>query len=119
VLGAHVLGQRGLMLDIGANVGFYGLMGIRMGCETLFFDLQKGCQERINNAIVLNGYTSVGRVIPHGIHSGPISFKTPAGGCRGNFPASAHETHTFDVGEVVSTLDTLDKLGVSIRQCPW
>jgi FkbM family methyltransferase len=101
-------GQKGLMLDIGANLGYYGLFALRLGCETLFFDLQKGCQTRLNNALIINGFTPAGRVIPYGVNSKAASFKSPIGGCDGRFPASAREQKVFDRGEHVSHLDTLD-----------
>lgn len=89
----------GLMLDVGSNLGYYGLMAMAMGCESILFDLQPECQSMINSAIVVNQFTSLGRVIPFGVSNTGASFQVPGGQCEGGFPASAHREGTFDQGD--------------------
>ena len=84
-------GAPGLMLDVGSNLGYYGLLAMSQGCESLLFDLQPGCQSLINSAIVVNQFTSLGRVVPFGVSDAESSFKVNSKGCNGRFPAEAYE----------------------------
>jgi FkbM family methyltransferase len=86
----------GLMLDIGSNVGYFGMLGLRGGCEVLAFDLQVGCQKFINNAIVMNGYEDRGRVVPCGVGSKEGTVKVAGLACDGRYPVSAKERNTFN-----------------------
>ena len=99
----------GLMVDIGSNLGYYGLLAMKMGCESIMFDLQPECQRRINNAIVINQFTSRGQVAPFGVSNIEESFLVPSTGCGGRFPASAHETETFNQGESMAHVYPLSK----------
>lgn len=80
------------------------------GCETLLFDLQPECVSMINNALVANNFTSLGRVIPFGVSDSEASFRVATAGCDGRFPASAHEKGTFDVGDSVARLFPLSRI---------
>ena len=97
-------GAPGLMLDVGSNLGYYGLLAMSQGCESLLFDLQPGCQSLINNAIVVNQFTSLGRVVPFGVSDVESSFKVNSKGCDGRFPAAAYERGKFDQGDAVARL---------------
>lgn len=101
--------SNGLMLDVGSNLGYYGLLAMRMGCESILFDLQPECQLSINNAIVVNQFTSLGRVMPFGVGNVETSFKVPSAGCNGRFPAVAHERNTFDQGNSMAHVYPLSK----------
>ena len=96
-------GGRGLMLDVGANMGYFGMLALAAGCEALLFDLQLGCQKFLNNALVINGFQSTGRVVPGGV-GGAESFVNIADGtCDGRFPVSAREKNKFDPKEGTKT----------------
>lgn len=97
-------GAPGLILDVGSNLGYYGLLAMSQGCESLLFDLQPGCQSLINNAIVVNQFTSLGRVVPFGVSNVESSFKVNSKGCNGRFPAEAYERGKFDQGDAVARL---------------
>ena len=93
VFGKSCESSNNLMLDIGANMGYYGLLATKSGCEALFFDLQNGCQKFCNNAIVLNGFQNSARVVPFGVESIETIIRIDDGGfiCDGRFPVSARE----------------------------
>ena len=56
------------VLDVGANTGFYGLVGMAYGCDATFFDIQRTCVDMINKSIVLNSHVhSKGAVYRLGI----------------------------------------------------
>jgi len=88
--------RNALMLDVGANTGFFGLLAMRMGCEALFFDLQPQCQTLVNSALFLNGFGAKGRVLPYGVAASQSTLQVGTAGCDGRFPASAHEQGTFN-----------------------
>jgi len=93
VFGKSCESSNNLMLDIGANMGYFGLLAIKSGCEALLFDLQNGCQKFCNNAIVLNGFQNSARVVPFGVESIETIIRIDDGGfiCDGRFPVSARE----------------------------
>jgi len=95
--------SRGLMLDIGANMGYFGMLALKSGCEALLFDLQRGCQQFLNNALVLNGFQGTGRVVPCGVGSTPTFVNIADGTCDGRFPVSARENGDFDPSEGTKT----------------
>ena len=45
---------RPLMLDIGANSGYYSFVGAALGCRVVAFEPQRGCHQRIAAATQLN-----------------------------------------------------------------
>jgi len=47
-----------VVLDIGANSGFYGLLAAAMGCRVIFFEPQPYCTWMIEQSIVANGWTT-------------------------------------------------------------
>jgi FkbM family methyltransferase len=100
-------GAGGLVLDVGANAGYYGLMALKMGCRALFFDLQPGCHRFINNAIVINQFTNNGRVVPYGVSSTYASFKVPSGQCQGRYPQEAREKNIFGQGDAIARVHPL------------
>lgn len=108
----HVLSSTpypGLVLDVGSNFGYYGLLAMKMGFESLLFDLQPECHQRINNAIVVNQFQALGRVVPFGVSNIEASFRVPSTGCNGRFPASAHEQNKFNHGDSVAHVYPLSK----------
>ncbi len=81
-----------IVLDIGANCGFYGIMSAVLGWRTFLFDPQPTCQTRIAYAIERNNMSSWALLVPHAV-SFPlfdmqVSSKT---NCSGRFPISAQE----------------------------
>jgi FkbM family methyltransferase len=84
--------SRALVVDVGSNSGFYGLYAIAMGCETLFFDLQKQCHNMIQNELIVNGFLKHGRVFGYGISDHATTMEVPDdSGCDGRFPVSKYE----------------------------
>jgi len=74
-----------LMLDIGANAGFYGLLASQLGHRALFFDLQPECQKAIHNAILINSFLDRARVVAAGISDERSSIVVEDDGCDGSF----------------------------------
>jgi len=72
-----------------------------------FFDLQPGCHRFINNAIVINQFTTNGRVAPYGVSSSYASFKVPSGECRGRYPHEARERKIFGQGDAIARVHPL------------
>lgn len=104
----EVADKGSVMLDIGSNAGFYGLLAMKMGFYSIMFDLQPGCQEMINNAIISNQLQDMGVVIPYGVSSKKESFRmSDSGSCDGRFPASARKAHKFNIGKITINLDKL------------
>lgn len=101
------LNSNNLMLDVGSNHGYYGLLALKMGCEALLFDLQPECQQMINNAIVRNNFTKSGRLVPRGVSDGEGTLMVPSKGCEGRYPAKAHEQHNFNQGDTPVQLNPL------------
>ena len=96
-----------LMLDVGSNHGYYGLLALKMGCEALLFDLQPECQQMINNAIVRNNFAKSGWLVPRGVSDGEGLLMVPSKGCEGRFPAQAHEKQNFNQGDTPVQLNPL------------
>jgi FkbM family methyltransferase len=57
-----------LMLDIGSNIGYYGLMAASGGkCRVNMYDIQPSCWPRLEAAIAINGFSPFIRVIRKGV----------------------------------------------------
>ena len=65
--------KRPIVLDIGANGGIYGLYASKMGCHSLFFEIQPTCIRNIFYSIQKNNFQHHAHVIPHPV--GNISNK--------------------------------------------
>ena len=73
-------GHPRLMLDIGANTGFYGMLAIESGCEVLFFDIQPECIAMINAGLLVNSFHTRGATVSKGISSRRSTFSMKTGG---------------------------------------
>jgi len=52
--------QECLVVDVGSNTGFFGLLGMTFGCNALFFDVQQKCVELVTGAIEMNKFSGTG-----------------------------------------------------------
>lgn len=92
----HVLratGCDGLVLDIGANTGFYSMLALSEGCSDVFcFDPQPSCVRHITHALVKNGFEG-GSVIPNfvGAVGGQVIEVDTSGDCDGRWPIAEME----------------------------
>ena len=93
-----------LMLDIGSNAGYYGLLAATYGLKTVAFDLQPECVAIIQNSILVNNLGENMRVIPKGVSEGKVNETTtiqvPNEGCNGRFPfddGKKSSKHMIDV----------------------
>lgn len=82
-----------IFLDIGANVGYYGIKARRYGCISYLFDPQPGCIEIIEANICLNfprddGISSV----PFGLAKQGREILVPSVGCSGTY-SLAHDIY--------------------------
>jgi len=102
---------RNLVLDVGSNSGFYGLMAIASGCPTLFFDLQPGCNKVVTGALLANGWADRGMVLAAGLSESSGTVKaSSAGTCdmeSGRFPLNVQESGTADAGDVTVPTEPL------------
>lgn len=100
-----------LVLDVGSNSGFYGLMAIAAGCPTVFFDLQPGCNKVVTGALLANGWAERGTVLAAGLSetSGTVKASS-AGTCdmeSGRFPLNVQEAGTAHEGDVTVPTEPL------------
>lgn len=51
--------QQQIVLDVGANSGYYGLMGLAYGCRTIFVEPQPYCAKLIESSLIKNKYRGV------------------------------------------------------------
>lgn len=101
-----------VVLDIGANAGFYGLLASALGCNVIFFEPQTQCVFRILQAIRANEFSDHAIIVPHGVSSLndsyiPVSNETA---CEGRFPINEIEK-----GSLGDHLDTVFVPNVKIR----
>lgn len=80
-----------LVLDIGSNVGSYGLVAAKAGCTSLLFEPQPVCQAYIKRAIVTNNLQASAFLIPHPVGSGNSLAVSASTGCDGRFPISLRD----------------------------
>ena len=74
----------GLVLDIGANSGYYGLTAAAYGCRVVAFEPQPGCHAAISAAIARNGFGARMRLERRPVGappSGGVTVRVPARGC--------------------------------------
>ena len=59
--------SRRLIIDIGANAGYYGLISATLGCQVAAFEPQPGCQKAIEAAIAYNNFSRSMRLLKHAV----------------------------------------------------
>ena len=75
-----------LIVDVGANSGYYSLLSAAMGCLVVAFEPQRGCHTRLKAAIQLNGFYHAMRLVPHPVglpQRAPVDVS--AYGCHGAY----------------------------------
>jgi len=78
-----------IVLDIGANAGFYGLYSASVGCYTFFFDIQVECLNWIRSSIHENQYHHTALIpYPVGNVSRAVHLDVSSNGCHGTFTMS-------------------------------
>jgi len=75
-----------MMLDIGANEGFYGLLAGTFGYKVLLFDLQPECQTMIQNAIIVNNLKDHTWVMAAGVSEELSTMTISTKGCNMMYP---------------------------------
>ena len=75
-----------LIVDVGANSGYYSLVSAALGCQVVAFEPQPGCHKRLNAAIQINFFHEAMRYVPRpvGFQQGTILGVNPYG-CSGDF----------------------------------
>lgn len=97
-----------LFLDIGANVGYYGIKATKFGCKSYLFDPQPGCIEIIENNLCLNfRHDDTIASVPFGLAKEAKDIVVPSTGCSGTFslvhglyekPKEDFRTRLLDLG---------------------
>lgn len=112
-----------LFLDVGSNSGFYGLNAISHGCDSVFFDVQPGCNKVVNAALLVNDFGSRGIVMAAGLSDrADVVRATSSSTCSfdsGRFPISAIESGTLDEGDVEVPVLPLSRLLPSVATSSW
>lgn len=102
----HVLAAtkcQGLVLDIGANTGFYSMLSLSKGCENVItFDPQPSCVRHIKHGFVQNGFEK-GVIIPHLVDhiSGKAIDLDASLNCGGRWPVQQHENVNTDPANII------------------
>lgn len=79
-------GKEGLMLDVGANAGFYSLLAAKYGHHAIQFDLQPECHIILRNSVLANGFHSQIVTVAAGVSESDSIMDVPDIGCDGRFP---------------------------------
>ena len=87
----------GLMLDIGANAGYYGLLAAKLGHAVVQFDLQPECVSIIRNSHLANGFNDRARIVAQGVTDGDMEITVPTEGCVGTFPAKPKKRNNVTI----------------------
>ena len=81
-------------LDIGSNIGFYGMMAASLGCKVHFFDMQCACATAVADALLANDLQRHAWIHPVGVSDQPREFPADAGNCNGRYPQSRLVKHS-------------------------
>lgn len=80
-----------IVLDIGANAGFYGLFSAKLGWEVLSIEPQPHCHQWIIASALMNGFSHRYRQINALASKEPMTTKIPQRtGCWGTWPYATH-----------------------------
>eukprot|EP01084_Bolivina_argentea_P197530 338494_1 len=80
-----------IMIDIGANMGYYGILSLSMGIgKAIFFEPQPACVQIIESLVTLNAFNQRARIINHPIGNGKL-LEVPSMECDGRFPINKQE----------------------------
>ena len=76
-----------LFLDVGANIGAYGIAAAARGCDTVMFEPQPRCQSYVREAIAANHVGQRARLVPNPIGTPGRTLGVPADlECEGIYP---------------------------------
>ena len=93
-LASECFGRDRVIVDVGANSGYYSLMSAALGCQVIAFEPQPGCHKRLNAAIQINFFHEAMRYVPRpvGVLQGTTLLGVNPHGCAGDYqlrPGSA------------------------------
>jgi FkbM family methyltransferase len=75
-----------IIVDVGANSGYYSLLSAALGCQVVAFEPQPGCHLRVKAAIQLNLFHEAIRLVPRPVglpQRAPVVVKPY--GCHGDY----------------------------------
>jgi FkbM family methyltransferase len=110
----------GVVLDIGANTGFYSMLALSEGCQrVLLFDPQPTCVRHIAHALVKNGFEDRAAIVPHfvDVRAGrPVELDL-SGNCEGRWPIGQLEDPKFKpkASKVITTVAISDVIPTTTR----
>ena len=73
-----------LVLDVGANSGYFSMISAALGCRVYAFELQAGCIELLKALVHANGFTNQVAVIHGAVGALGEYAIAPAVGCAGD-----------------------------------
>ena len=80
-------GRPPLVLDIGANEAFHGLLSGAWGCDSHIYEPQPACAQEIAAAIHANRFAARARVVPRPVSAAGVELKvSTTAPCFGGFP---------------------------------
>lgn len=89
-----------LFLDVGANIGGYGMAAAVKGCDVVLFEPLPSCQMYVREAIAANRVPNA-RLVPHPVGDPTRTLGvSPSFECRGRFP-----NNVLKAGESVTALE--------------
>lgn len=123
----HVLRKTGcgaqdgaVVLDIGANTGFYSMLALSEGCQrVLLFDPQPSCVRHIAHALVQNSFESRAGIVPHfvDVRAGRSVKLDLSANCEGRWPIGQLEDVSFrpQKTKVLTTVAVYDVIPMTTR----
>lgn len=104
-----------VVLDIGANAGYYGLIAAALGCRVVAFEPQPGCHKGLEVAIKRNGFHAM-RLVKQAVGPKPQQIMhVPAVGCAMMGFTSSRPLESESTQAQVPTITVTDALN-SIEQ---
>ena len=93
---SQVGAARAHFLDIGSNIGFYGMTAASLGCSVDFFDMQCACATAVADSLLANSLQHRALIHPVGVSDERREFPSDAGDCSGRYPQVAMERKSRD-----------------------
>lgn len=90
--------ENAVLLDIGANTGFYSMLALAEGCQqVLLFEPQPACIQNIAHALVKNGFEDRAGILPHfaDVRSGLSVELELNPSCAGRWPIGQLEDASY------------------------
>ena len=112
--------DQAVMLDIGANTGFYSMLALSEGCQrVLLFDPQPSCVRSIAHPLVQNRFEGHAAIVPHfvDVQGGRSVELDLSSKCTGRWPIGQLEDANYrsEATKVMTTVAISDVISTKTR----